>query len=1461
MRSCTENVYPGSLRVLVFLLCLAVVLPPLAAGSVEPSPRVRQHGDPAVWGADLDEAIGRAQASMRPILVFFTAPDCTSCDQIRHFTLKDAALQPVIRKFERVKIDLSKRPELVALFKIKKLPAFYVIAPAGRIQGHKQGYVTAKALKKYLESLVVGHWSALEIDRLISALTTGRASADQWRKALSSMENSDIRKRILILSHRLSPHDIKIVTGLLGDGQLAVRLGALDLLEQVNDTIAGSDPWADPTSAGQQDLLKRWQRWADSGQGPSTRPAVLTQEKFDRHIQDLIGDDPQRSRRALQVLQRGGQHTARLIVDYFQAHPALDTNALRRIKEVQYALVIPAADGLDPQAIAHRIVWGNPDVQIRTIRQLADCGIGPSAILVDLLTHEDPLARETAVEILFKAAGPLAVAPVKKLLQREKDPDVSFSVLKYLGDTKTTESQKILQSYFTHENEDLVIAAVEGAVKLSVGSIGAQLLPLLKDPRWRVRVAAIEGIKKKGGRESGLFDQLRGKEMRVSDRVAKALCQCLEDPDEFVRHTAAAALGHLEIDGAEGPLKKAYDRHPDMRGIVVSVLIAMGKSVPSSYIDQLFGPEPDDLLFVLDNIKEINGSGRKLVRQAAKSENPDIAGSALRIIAGSEKRQASDNAQLISALQSGKAEKQLTVLQEFDLDSDEIKSVRETLKSNRSPEKGRPRRSRNTHADVLLAAADLMDDPSASELVRADAMQLLYQYGHADAFKKASETWPELTASVRTIVAGSLRLYGHEAIPLFRRALDDDYTDVWQTALNQLYDEEGRKLFADPLRDYLMQPAVRLTPSMMWSEGLHRLCSEDPRALRPFAQKILSAPGAFPPDRLILALTVYSLTGVSEDEQPSVIALAEADNPLIRRAAWLALVTQSEAELEKYTETVLADPSRYVRELIPAVLHNNDFDKTRVTLYFSEEEYFSGYNGLQIDFEKATSQAYDIAKVYEYVRGRTISPAVIDRLKSLIANDPDPLIRFRCMLCLLSYKIPLDLGQVKATARLSGNPYRVAELLGEFFSSHSHNLGETFKVLLPLLQTADGESSSEYMVESLLTRWGGQEQSPGEAQLSFTSIQDQPPAKPIMATFTDAFTEYAGQIDSPVEIVLFETAGCRRCFAVEKIIQVLKFQHRNLHVHRYDILTRQGLAYNEALSRKFMTEDSQYAIAPAVFMAGGYLIDRDITISSLEQLISFSAIDNTGKSPLTVSSEELAAAESFIRERRNSISWYGAAQAGFFKGLNPLAVAALSLALYYLSSAGRTGLSIMRYGTIYMVTTTVVTIAFWLLPKGDIAKLTHLHDVSGVLTFLILIYMVLIALRFLFRSLWRLGKKRKGKAKKQKIKKIPSRRYVVWVVVLWAVVLSVLDILSLGNAHTITLVYSIKNQISLFPTMMLLILFCTLLLLPSAGILWSFAKLTHNTKIQPFVDRHQFLANMVLSAIWIWIAVRYVQGL
>lgn len=1440
--------YAIGFRAGLLLLCLVCAGPSSALASI-PSPGGMQPlGIPAAWQTDLDETIGHARISLRPILVFFTGPNCLECAQIKRFSLGHQALQPLIREFERVEIDLAKRPELARVFQIAKIPALYVIAPEGRIKGHQAGYATAKALEAFLRQMLAGELSQKEIDRLRTALATGQGSAEQWRKALAAMEDDAVRDRLHALADGLSPADLKILTACLTDPLLAVRLGALDLLESANDTIVGFDPWIDPVSPGQQELLARWRAWASSDARPLDQAAALTQEKFDRSLQDLIGDDPQRSRRAMQVLARGGQRAALLIADYLKTDPKLDANALRRIKEVQYTLCIPSANGLDPQATAHGIVWGNQDVQLRAVRQLADCGTGPAAILVDLLAHEDPLVRETAVEVLFKATGALAVAPVKALLERENDPDISFTALKHLGDINTTDSRKILESYFAHANEDLVIAAIQGAVQSSVGALGDKLLPLLEDPRWRVRVAAIEGIKEKGGNESGLYDRIQGKEQVIPERISRALLKCLDDPDEFVRHTAAVTLGELKVDGAQTPLRAAYAKHPQMHGVIVSVLLALDASLPSAYIEELFGPDPDDLLFVLDRMEAVSGAARELIHRAGQSENPDIACSALRIVAKSEQRNAADNALLLAAIRSGVTEKQLTVIQEFDVDSEVVNSVRETMKKNIPPDKALPFLSGSTTTDVLFAVADLMKDPSASDLVRGDAMVLLCRYGHREAFEKATAAWPDLTSSMRRDVARSLPYYGQDAIALFNLALEDDSTDVWQAALDHLSDNDGRTWFAEPVRHYLSNPASRLTPAMIWPAGLNALCAHNPEALVPFTKTVLAEAHTFQPDRVILALTILAHAQIKEADKGPVLDLTKDPNPLIRRAAWIALASRGEEALTANLDAILADPSKYVREIIPSLLYNNMYDKTELVLYFSDETYFTGYEGLRIDRRPNDDE-------HAYGQQKTLRPETIDQINAMIKDDPSPLVRFRCMLCLLSYQIPLDLNAVYETGKLSGEPRIVADLVADFFSTHSHRLGENFSILIPLVQTPDGKSRRAYAVESFLQRRGGKVPPANEAQLALTALADQATPTPAMATFTNA-EQPNWQDNSPKELVLFTTAVCRECFAAEKIIQVFQQLYSGLRVTRHDLLTREGLAHNEVLSRRFGIDEAYQATAPTLFMASGSLAGPEISFFSFEELVRRS---DEGSIPLSVSTEELKAAEGFIEARRKAYAWHTIAKSGFIQGLSPCLLAALLLLLRYLSRAGQTGPAILRHGARYLAVVAAATFCLWLIPQMEITKGTHLHDVSGALLWLILFCMVVIALRLFLGSLWRLRKKAKEKQKTAKVRKMPGRRYILGVVLLWAAAVSTLDITGMGNAHTITLAYSIKNHIMPIASGLILITFCVACMLPSAGILWFFSRFAEHPKVASFIAGHRLMLNMALSAIWFWLAFKHIQ--
>lgn len=1418
----------------------------------------------ALWETDLEVAVGRSQVSMKPILIYFSGPNCPACDHVKRFSLGGDGLQPVLRRFECVEINIGKQPEMVMLAHIRSIPSFLVVEPHGRIKGQFDGDITAKELGRALSLILTGDAPVDDIVLLVERLKTGGASVGDWRKALISMQDPDARKTIRSMAGNLSLSDRKALVACLSDDQLSVRLGALELLEDLNHTIVGLDPWTDPQAADQQAALARWQQWSVSGAGATSQATSLTRDTFERYMQDLIGDARKgdaggddtviRSRYALRILANGGESAANWIVDYMDAHPRLDQNALRRIKEVQYALVIPTTAGRDPLAVAHRLVWGSQDVQIRTIRQLADGGMAVAPIMVDLLAYPEPLVREAAVETLFAIAGSAAVEPVRERLLHESDPDIIFTMLRHLGDTATLQSQEILESFFGHENEDLAIVAVEGAVKLSIRSLAEKLLPLLDDPRWRVKVAVLQALEKKGGREAGIINQLRGKKISVANNVAEAIFKCLDDSDAFVRHTAAVVLGEMKIFDAGGPLKKAYRNHDDMHGVVVSVLFELGLSVPESYIDDLFGPDPSDLLFVLDRLENIDRSSRSLIQRAAKSENPDIACTALRIVAKAERRSAVDNAMLVNALHSGSTEKQLTVIQDFHVNTSDKQSLREKTKNGLRPVSKNTRVSKAANDDILNAVAALMTDATASELVRDEAMVLLCDYGHPAAFKKAQKRWPALTPAKRSQMAQTFGNFGKAAIPLFELALGDANAKVWQKAVAQLGNSDG-VVFADPLFQYLLNPASRLRPAMIWPFGLFELCSQNPKKLLPFAKQILTASPAYSADRAILALSVYTYAGIPEKEKGGLLELTENENPFVRRAAWIALTGRVQNELLANMERIKADASQYVREIIPALLMKASYEK-ELDLYFSEDEYFSGYEGLRIRLSDSDS----------YGTRKKLNDGAVQFLKGMAKEDRDPMIRFRCMLTLLSHHIPLDLNAVASAGRAAANHHTAARLTAELFSGQSMYFGKNFSILLPLLETPDGQKYGEYESEKFRVRWGLAAPQPEPVMMRETTFKTAAKYAPLQQQAMAAFVEpyghglEAGQMSAPAELVFFTTSGCRYCAAVERLIEYLQYKYTGLHVTRIDIHTSDGMRQNEVLSRKFNVDLEHRAAAPSVFMSNGYLINKEITYGPLDMLVERSVSTLDGVDLLATGEDELMAASASIHENGRSYAWYSVAGAGFADGKNSCLLATLFLLLLHLFSSQQKGRAFARFGAFYLASLTGTTLLLWLGLYSVMLKIGHLDQIGGLLNWLIVISLFFLTLRYFFGTFGSLRKKKKKKAPKQG-KKIRTPRYqrILIVCVLWGMIVAVLNLASIGNPYTLTLTYMIRSQALQIQPYAMLIVYGIALMLPSAALFLICSAATGNEQFQSFTARHPALIKFSLCILWFALFANFAQ--
>lgn len=1445
MRSCTRT---GAR--LFSAACLAGVLMTLLHSPVRANvlipPFPTEVETNVTWETDMDETVGLSRISLKPILVFFTLPNCPDCYRLKQFTLDNSLVQSPLRMFERLETDLAQRPELAMVFHIRSVPTLMIIEPDGRIRDSMEGYKTAREVHAFLARFIDRYLQPDDALAVIDDLKTGRATLDQWRTVLLAMNNLNVKRTLHLITATLSEQDRQNLAACLGDERLAVRLGALDLLEELNSGPPPFDPWAAPQEPEQKHALELWDQWARSGSG-ETRQDVMTLQDFDRYIRDVIGDNPDRSRIAMHVLYTGGKNVARWLSGYLKTHPKLNENALRRIKEIQYALVIPPSPGIEPQALAHRILWGNQDVRIRSIRQLSDCGIGPSAILADLLNHPDTLIRETAVEILFNTAGNRAIPHIKDFLALEKDPDLIFTALKHLSDTESFESQTILESYFTHDNEDLVIAAIEGVVSLSKRPVGSLLAPLLQDKRWRVRVAALEGIREKGGADSDVYDRFRGKKMAFPRNIANAVTACLNDPDEFVRHTAAVTLGELHIIDAAGDLKKAYDAHPEMRAVIVSVLIQLDSDIPGAYMDALFGPEPDDLLTVLSRIKSITGNCRALVHRAAESPNPDVACSALRILAETEKRNSSDNAILAKALTSGSNEKRLTVIQEFDMDSDNKGRVKKTLNQPDHSKKTINPFQGTTDADVLLAMSDLLSGPSVSGPVQNDAMITLCQYGHEGAFDKAFGSWDSLTSSMKTKVVRSLALHGEKGIPIFKLALNDDNSDVWEAALNQVR-RNDKTLFAEPLRDVLLSPDCRLSPSVIWSEGVGSLCRNNPEVLMPFVTKVLGDVSSHREDQIILALTILSYAKNRTGEEERLVNLCRHDNPFVRRSAWIARIAGLKKKWLDHVEDLVSDSSSYVRDLVPTLLQNNYFSTHYLDLYFSGEESYREYDGINFDID---DNSYEEPK---------LSDTMTQAIRTLSQTDPDPMIRFKSILCLLTYHIPYDLNEMIKTAKQCGKPAVVADHLSRFISTHGHWLGKSFMVLLPLLEAPGSHDYGSYIMDPILERWGVSRAGGKASAISFESLPEKTSEATLMATFTTP--SYNDTIDDEfpgTEIHFFTSPDCFQCdmvaFWIDKI-----FRHNNgLKVIRHNILTREGFIRNESFSRTFRVDEPGHAVVPSIFATSGYLIGREIKWMALGDLMSGADNDFGAEHLFETRPDSKDEALDAARERMGRFSWADLARQGLDRGSQAGVIVILLFLLSYLARSGLDKKPMAMAGGIYLAGVAATSLLMWIFPEAALSLKDFSVKVRSVIMWLIAGLMVTIVMGHFFRSFPGI-RKRKNPPVKTKPPFQPTLRRVMAASSIWGILVTLFCFVSMGNEKTATFLFMIREHSAIVKPVLMTGYYCLAFLIPSAAILGACVFVTSNQAASSFFSRQTKLTHILLCLIWASLLFKLFRG-
>ncbi len=1296
---------------------------------------------PLIWQDDLDTALGLAAVEYKPVLVLFSSPSCSWCRRLKREVMSTPEIRALLPHYTLVEIDVTVSPRTASLYQVSGVPAVLIMSPDGRPRSGVNGFIPATEMETLLREGLNPNVVPPKDEgfrALASMLATNGVPNDRWADVALALGRKDKRREVRDLVFALDPLPREALVPLLADPRLAVRLGALELLEELSGESLGYDPWA---GAGDTNALATWWAWARNTN--VTARAVFTAldaQQVEAYLTDLISDDRRRSLRALQMLETGGPGVITIITHFLESHPDLPTGARMKVLEAQYLLQIPAGPGVDPSQLAHRLIFGTLDVRLKSIARLASVGKPAIPLLVDFLGSQDAIVRETAVDALVTLGGSAVVTLLADHLKEEQDADVVYSVLRGLGDIKSKQGLGLLASYLSDPNEELVIVALDSIARLKSRTAEQGIKAGLTDPRWRVRAATLDAIAK-----------LKLKSLGAD------IEPLLADEDDFVRYAAVKALAGVAATGAKDKLVGAFQTDDALKAPVVAALCSMDVALPSSFGEHLDGCGPETLLAVLDAMDDCESHDLWLAKPLAQHANLDVACAATRLMAAKGSGMSVYQALLTDILSTGPREAALAALEAYTLDSNTRKQFQsmfpqwfvmstgpampaashQALNDLFSAFDDAPASSASPPAPPVktVALSELFDafggdDESAGTVATSgqedtsggtsgsfqgimDAMKLLMgrdddpeiqfaaalalgRLGSPDAVDPLGMDLTQRTVAERTAVARAIAgVRSDDVFPILKALLNDPAQAVRAAAVEASLEQGAKDAAIDAIFEQLLQPDSRLRPHEAYGYRLESAAERGShsRKIHQWAVRLLDE--SLDPEMKILALVLLE-KGWKRGDEKYVEPLIVSESPLVRRAAYHATGKGSRTAFLPHVKAVTEDTSERVRAVLPNVYMR---DSAQWMHYFSDKHY---------DRDHTYWSSFQSGS-------RRLKPEVAAALRTLTA-DPSPQIRMEAFFCLLSNRQSFEMAPFIATLDTLPDRRSAAERVAAYMTEHYKKLGPGFKALLPYVEASDAEPDD---VRKVQKHFGKHDGANTAATLTYEDrkVSD----RDLRATFVEGGPEPTTTTNGPLSLVYFRSPGCGDCERVDGLLTQLAAYLPDLQVETFNIRKIKAMRLNEALCGRFKVPDTLRLVAPAIFLQSGYLVKGDITFSGLGQLAA-TAKRGGEVDWHRVEDDDLAAAETAIDTRYTRMGLGLVGLAGLIDGVNPCAFATIIFLLSYLQVTKRRPGQILAVGLAFVAG---VFLAYFLLGIGlveVVSRLTALKIASRIVNVVIAIF-------------------------------------------------------------------------------------------------------------------------------------------
>ncbi len=172
----------------------------------------------------------------------------------------------------------------------------------------------------------------------------------------------------------------------------------------------------------------------------------------------------------------------------------------------------------------------------------------------------------------------------------------------------------------------------------------------------------------------------------------------------------------------------------------------------------------------------------------------------------------------------------------------------------------------------------------------------------------------------------------------------------------------------------------------------------------------------------------------------------------------------------------------------------------------------------------------------------------------------------------------------------------------------------------------------------------------------------------------------AAEAALPIHLAYFYQPGCRECDRVSLDLNYLQKRYPQLVVQEFDVKAEAALC--EWLGERAGVPEEKRLIAPAVFAGDAALVDQELTVNSLEALITRYATTRAEPAWEGWDAAQNQAAGGIV-ERFRSFGVLTVLAAGLVDGLNPCAFATIVFFISYLAFTGRRRREVLAVGAAF----------------------------------------------------------------------------------------------------------------------------------------------------------------------------------